>query len=58
MGSGTQVIERGWTLIFSGLALGEQRTGVGLLIATQLSLHVLNVLQIEANVLYDYAGFN
>lgn len=60
LGSATQLIERGWTLHFTGVARGEQRTGAGLLTAPQLSHHVLNVLQIEANVIYDicYDIFN
>lgn len=55
LGSGTQLIERGWTLHFTGVARGEQRTGAGLLTAPQLSHHVLNVLQIEieANVIVN-----
>ncbi|KAI3371933.1 hypothetical protein L3Q82_006808 [Scortum barcoo] len=36
--SGTQLLERGWTLHYSGVAQGERRrAGVGLLIAPQLS---------------------
>uniref|UniRef100_A0A672ZD16 Reverse transcriptase domain-containing protein n=1 Tax=Sphaeramia orbicularis TaxID=375764 RepID=A0A672ZD16_9TELE len=42
LGSGTQPLERGWTLHFYGIARGERRrAGVGLLIAPQLSCHVL-----------------
>ncbi|KAK3551641.1 hypothetical protein QTP70_020851 [Hemibagrus guttatus] len=42
LGSGTQLLERGWTLFFSGVPYGERRwAGVGLLIAPQLSRHVL-----------------
>ncbi|KAJ0005933.1 hypothetical protein NQD34_015827 [Periophthalmus magnuspinnatus] len=42
LGSGTQLPERGWTLHFSGVALGERRrAGVGLLIAPQLSRFML-----------------
>ncbi|KAI3356688.1 hypothetical protein L3Q82_003370 [Scortum barcoo] len=38
LGSGTQLLERGWTLHYSGVAQGERRqAGVGLLIAPQLS---------------------
>ncbi|KAK3557951.1 hypothetical protein QTP86_003867 [Hemibagrus guttatus] len=41
LGSGTQLLERGWTLFFSGVPHGERRrAGVGLLIAPQLSRHV------------------
>ncbi|KAI3359840.1 hypothetical protein L3Q82_014188 [Scortum barcoo] len=44
LGSGTQLLERGWTLHYSGVAQGERRrAGVGLLIAPQLSRHVLGV---------------
>ncbi|KAI3376696.1 hypothetical protein L3Q82_017125, partial [Scortum barcoo] len=36
-----QLLERGWTLHYSGVAQGErQQAGVGLLIAPQLSRHV------------------
>ena len=42
LGSGTQLLERGWTLFYSGVAgSGRRRAGVGLLIAPQLSHHVL-----------------
>ncbi|KAK3550786.1 hypothetical protein QTP70_005472 [Hemibagrus guttatus] len=42
LGSGTQLLERSWTLFFSGVPHGEKRqAGVGLLIALQLSRHVL-----------------
>ena len=42
LGSGTLLLERGWTLHFSGVARGERRrAGVGLLIAPQLSRFVL-----------------
>ena len=42
LGSGTQLLERGWTLFYSGVARSERRrAGVGLLIAPQLSHHVL-----------------
>ncbi|KAK3527728.1 hypothetical protein QTP86_001814, partial [Hemibagrus guttatus] len=42
LGSGTQLLERGWTLFFSGVPHSERRrAGVGLLIAPQLSRHVL-----------------
>lgn len=45
LGSGTQLIERDCTVKFSGVACMEQRSAVGLLIASQLSCCVLNVLQ-------------
>ena len=42
LGSGTELLERGWTLFYSGVAHGERRrAGVGLLIAPLLSCHVL-----------------
>uniref|UniRef100_A0A8C6LH35 Endonuclease/exonuclease/phosphatase domain-containing protein n=1 Tax=Nothobranchius furzeri TaxID=105023 RepID=A0A8C6LH35_NOTFU len=42
IGSGTQVLERGWTLSFAGVAPGErQRAGVGFLLAPRLSAFVL-----------------
>ncbi|KAK3514284.1 hypothetical protein QTP70_012901 [Hemibagrus guttatus] len=42
LGSGTQLLERGWTLFFSGVPHGERRrAGMDLLIAPQLSHHVL-----------------
>ncbi len=44
LGSGTQLLEKGWTLFYSGVAHGERRrAGLGLLIAPQLSRHVLGV---------------
>ncbi len=44
LGSGTTLLERGWTLYYSGVAHGERRrAGVGLVIATQLSRHVLEL---------------
>ncbi|KAK3555547.1 hypothetical protein QTP86_021786, partial [Hemibagrus guttatus] len=44
LGSGTQLLERGWTLFFSGVPHGERhRARVGLLIAPQLSHHVLEL---------------
>uniref|UniRef100_A0A8C6MIB8 Endonuclease/exonuclease/phosphatase domain-containing protein n=1 Tax=Nothobranchius furzeri TaxID=105023 RepID=A0A8C6MIB8_NOTFU len=42
IGSGTQVLERGWTLSFAGVAPGERwRAGVGFLLAPRLSVCVL-----------------
>ncbi|KAK7939601.1 hypothetical protein WMY93_002927 [Mugilogobius chulae] len=50
-GSGTQLLERGWTLHFSGVAHGERRrAGVGLLIAPQLSRHVLEFIPVDKRV--------
>lgn len=41
-GSGTQLLEKGWTFFYSGVAHGERRrAGVGLLIAPLHSHHVL-----------------
>ncbi|KAK3564781.1 hypothetical protein QTP86_026411, partial [Hemibagrus guttatus] len=51
LGSGTQLLERGWTLFFSGVPHGERRrAGVGLLIAPQLSRHVLEFSQVNERV--------
>ncbi|KAI3364815.1 hypothetical protein L3Q82_000925 [Scortum barcoo] len=52
LGSGTQLLERGWTLHYSGVAQGERRrAGVGLLIAPQLSYcHVLEFTPVNERV--------
>ncbi|KAK3508031.1 hypothetical protein QTP70_010636 [Hemibagrus guttatus] len=51
LGSGTQLLERGWTLFFSGVPHGERRrAGVGLLIAPQLSRHVLEFSLVNERV--------
>ncbi|KAK3536657.1 hypothetical protein QTP86_015466, partial [Hemibagrus guttatus] len=51
LGSGTQLLERGWTLFFSGVPHGERRwAGVGLLIAPQLSRHVLEFSLVNKRV--------
>ncbi|KAK3564675.1 hypothetical protein QTP86_024820 [Hemibagrus guttatus] len=51
LGSGTQLLERGWTLFFSGVPHGERhRAGVGLLIASQLSRHVLEFSPVNERV--------
>ncbi|KAK3556527.1 hypothetical protein QTP70_009074 [Hemibagrus guttatus] len=51
LGSGTQLLERGWTLFFSGVPHGERRrAGVGLLIAPQLSCHVLKFSPVNKRV--------
>ncbi|KAK3562735.1 hypothetical protein QTP86_006512 [Hemibagrus guttatus] len=51
LGSGTQLLERGWTLFFSGVPHGERRrAGVGLLIAPQLSCHVLEFSPVNERV--------
>ncbi|KAK3544410.1 hypothetical protein QTP86_010798 [Hemibagrus guttatus] len=51
LGSGTQLLERGWTLFFSGVPHGERRrAGVGLLIAPQLSHHVLEFSLVNERV--------
>ncbi len=43
--------ERGWTLFYSGVAIYERRrTGVGLLIAPQLSCHVLEFTSVNTRV--------
>ncbi|KAK3560227.1 hypothetical protein QTP86_002185 [Hemibagrus guttatus] len=51
LGSGTQLLERGWTLFFSGVPHGERcQAGVGLLIAPQLSHHVLEFSPVNERV--------
>ncbi|KAI3370704.1 hypothetical protein L3Q82_007261 [Scortum barcoo] len=51
LGSGTQLLERGWTLHYSGVAQGERRrAGVGLLIAPQLCRHVLEFTPVNERV--------
>ncbi|KAK3555364.1 hypothetical protein QTP86_014959, partial [Hemibagrus guttatus] len=51
LGSGTQLLERGWTLFFSGVPHGERhRAGLGLLIAPQLSRHVLEFSPVNERV--------
>ncbi|KAK3570098.1 hypothetical protein QTP86_010972 [Hemibagrus guttatus] len=51
LGSGTQLLERGWTVFFSGVPHGERRrAGVGLLIAPQLSRHVLEFSPVNERV--------
>ncbi|KAK3546853.1 hypothetical protein QTP86_003744 [Hemibagrus guttatus] len=51
LGSGTQLLERGWTFFVSGVPHGERcRAGVGLLIAPQLSRHVLEFSPINKRV--------
>ncbi|KAK3545106.1 hypothetical protein QTP70_000614 [Hemibagrus guttatus] len=51
LGSGTLPLERGWTLFFSGVPHGERRrAGVGLLIAPQLSRHVLEFSPVNERV--------
>ncbi|KAK3534027.1 hypothetical protein QTP86_000639 [Hemibagrus guttatus] len=51
LGSGTQLLERGWTLFFSGVPHGERRrAGLGLLIAPQLSCHVLEFSPVNERV--------
>ncbi|KAK3561454.1 hypothetical protein QTP86_002818 [Hemibagrus guttatus] len=51
LGSGTQLLERGWTLFFSGVPHGERhRAGVGLLIASQLSRQVLEFSLVNERV--------
>ncbi|KAK7921963.1 hypothetical protein WMY93_008865 [Mugilogobius chulae] len=51
LGFGTITLERGWTLHFSGVAHGvRRRAGVGLLIAPQLSRHVLEFTPVDERV--------
>ena len=50
-GSGTQVLERGWTLSFAGVAPGERRrAGVGFLIAPRLSACTLGFTPVDERV--------
>ncbi len=50
-GSGTTLLERGWTLHHSGVAHGERRrAGVGLLIAPKFSRHVLEFTPVNERV--------
>ncbi len=52
-GSGTTLLERGWTLHPSGVAHGERRRAVvGLLIAHQLSRHVLEFTPVNERVVF------
>ncbi|KAK3514313.1 hypothetical protein QTP70_013799 [Hemibagrus guttatus] len=49
---GTQLLERGWTLFFSGVPHGERRrAGVGVLIAPQLRRHVLEFSPVNERVI-------
>ncbi|KAI3355859.1 hypothetical protein L3Q82_004411 [Scortum barcoo] len=48
LGSGTQLLERGWTVHYSRVVQSEQwQAGVGLLIAPQLSRHVLEFILVN-----------
>ncbi|KAK3522927.1 hypothetical protein QTP86_009721 [Hemibagrus guttatus] len=51
LGSGTQLLERGSTLFYSGVPHGERRrAGVSLIIAPQLSRHVLEFFPVNERV--------
>ncbi|TWW53253.1 hypothetical protein D4764_0018200 [Takifugu flavidus] len=51
MGSGTSLLERGWTLYHSGVADGERRrAGVAILVAPQLSACVLEFTPVDERV--------
>ena len=51
LGSGTNLLERGWTLFYSGVAQGERRrAGVGLLIAPQLGACTLGFSPVDERV--------
>ncbi|KAK3517712.1 hypothetical protein QTP70_016085 [Hemibagrus guttatus] len=51
LGSGTELLERGWSLFFSGVPHSERRrAGVGLLITPQLSCHVLEFSLVNERV--------
>ncbi|TWW57406.1 Radial spoke head protein 4 -like protein A [Takifugu flavidus] len=50
-GSGTSLLERGWTLYHSGVADGErQRAGVAILVAPQLSACILEFTLVDERV--------
>ncbi|TWW63623.1 hypothetical protein D4764_03G0006310 [Takifugu flavidus] len=50
-GSGTSLLERGWTLYHSGVADGERRrAGVAILIAPQLSACILEFILVDEKV--------
>ncbi|KAI3358350.1 hypothetical protein L3Q82_014788 [Scortum barcoo] len=50
-GSGTKILERGWTLFYAGVALGERRrAGVGLLITPHLSASKLGFTPVDGRV--------
>ena len=52
-GSGTQVLERGWTLSFAGVAPGERRrAGVGFLIAPRISACTLGFTSVDKMVVF------
>ena len=51
LGSGTSILEKGWTLFHSGVAHGERRrAGVGILIAPRLSACTLGFTQVNERV--------
>ncbi|KAK3570144.1 hypothetical protein QTP86_012521 [Hemibagrus guttatus] len=53
LGSGTQLLERGWTVFFSGVPHGERHQAlVGLLLAQQLSHHVLEFSPVNERVVF------
>ncbi|KAK3514567.1 hypothetical protein QTP70_021623, partial [Hemibagrus guttatus] len=53
LSSGTQLLEKGWTLIYTGVPHGDRRqAGVGLLIAPQLSRHVLEFSTVKERVVF------
>ena len=50
-GSGTSLLERGWTLFYTGVVPGKRRrAGVGLLIAPQLSANVLEFTPVDERI--------
>lgn len=51
VGSGTQVLERGWTLFYAGVAPGKrQRAGVGIVLAPRFSACTLGFSQLNERV--------
>ena len=51
IGSGSKLLDRGWTLFFSGVAKGvRRRAAVGILTSPQLSATVLEFTQVDERV--------
>ena len=59
LGSGTQLLEKGWTIFYSGVVRSERRrAGVGLLTVPKLSHHVFEFTWVNGMVasLHLWAG--
>ena len=53
VGSGSKLLDRGWTLFFSGVAKGARRwAGVGILTSPRLSATVLEFTPVDERVAY------